>query len=509
MTASTTLPSRSACTLPGGTLLATLVAWLGVDQLLLWRFLDTMPLWAYGLGTLVIGGLCAAIMHSMRGRAGPSIGTLAACIALSLVLLALGGEGRFFYANVDWQVRLAAFRDMAVNPWPFVYATGAEPDMLRAPIGMFLAPALAFKAWGNRAGDIALLIQNALLLGSVMALSSQLFPTRRSRMAAGLIVLGFSGVDAIGDLFLNGMVGEHLEDWNGLQYSSTITLAFWVPQHAMAGWIGAMGYLLWRAERIPLATYFSLLPLTALWSPLGLLGAMPFAALAGLRTLLTGRLRWPDIALPALASLLALPSLLYLGAAGDDVGLRLLPVPPPQWLTFQAIETWPYLLPLILVARPTPFGRDTLWLVAGWLMLIPFVQIGWSIDFMMRGSICALTVLPVMLAAHLQQGRQARLWLMAMLAIGSLTGLAEIRRALRHPPAPVVRCPVPKAWDQTFASYPKGSYLAPLAAMPSLVRPSAPTSAAAAQPGPCWDGTWFSPHNDRPNGSGRQDSVEG
>ena len=93
--------------------------------------------------------------------------------------------------------------------------------------------------------------------------------------------------------------------------------------------------------------------------PLGLMGAMPFAALAGIRTLAARQLRIADMLLPALASLLAVPSLLYLGAAsGADVGLRFQPIPPLQWLMFQGIETLPYLVPLLLVARPARFGPE-------------------------------------------------------------------------------------------------------------------------------------------------------
>ena len=315
-------------------------------------------------------------------------------------------------------------------------------------------------------------------------------------MIAAATFLCFSGIDAIGSLLLHGRLGNHLEDWIGIQYSSTVTLAFWVPQHAMAGWIGAIGYLLWRADRLPLAAYLSLLPLTALWSPLGLMGALPFAALAGLRTLTQGKLRAIDIALPALASLLCIPSLLYLGAAASgDVGIRFQPIPIQQWLLFQTIETLPILVPMLLTSAANRFGRDTLWLAFLWLMAIPFVQIGWSIDFMMRASITALAIVPVMLADLLPAMRGQRPWLIAMLAIGSLTGLAEIRRAVTHPPAPQVRCTFFKAWDQMFGTFPKGSYLAPLPDMPAMIRPIAPARASAEEPARCWDGQWFSPGN--------------
>lgn len=479
--------------LPGGWLIALLVGWLGVDQLLLWRFLDVMPLWAYGLGALLVAALCVAVVRSARSFAGPTPATWIFCIGVATILLMLGGEGRFFYANIDWQVRFAVLRDMSVNPWPFVYSARGEPDLLRAPIGMFLIPALASKALGGRAADIALLVQNSLLLGTLLALGSTLFATRRARLIALAVVIGFSGLDALGRILFRGGLSDHLENWAYLQYSSTITLAFWVPQHALSGWIGALAFLLWRAQKLPLGVYLALLPLTALWSPLGLMGAMPFAALAGFQSLRARTIRSADIALPALTTLLCLPGLLYLSAAGDGVGVRLMALSPLQWGLFELLEVLVYVAPLALLIHRPRFGRDTLTLLTLWLIAIPFVQIGASTDFMMRGSICALTILAVVVADALLGAQRARLPLVVLLAIGSVTGIVEIRRALAHPAAPQVRCSLFKAWHQSFGDFPINSYVAPLGKMPPLVRPASPAPVNAAEPARCWDGPWHHP----------------
>ena len=154
------------------------------------------------------------------------------------------------------------------------------------------------------------------------------------------------------------------------------------------------------------------------------------------------------------------------------------------------------------------FGRESLWLVFAWLMVIPFVQIGWSIDFMMRGSITAFALLAVMVSDHIAQKGERRRWLVVVLAIGSLTGLAEIRRALVEPAAPEVRCSFFKAWEQTFGSYPKGSYLAPIDKVPALIRPADPARAGATEPMRCWDRPWPLPYDPRNPRSDRQDSVE-
>ncbi|UZW55097.1 hypothetical protein NUH86_16745 [Sphingobium sp. JS3065] len=498
----------SSMSIAPGWIWAFLIIWFGGSQLLLWRFLDVAPIWAFPIGLLIIAGLCAFTIRVTKNSGNIGIGTILTCFLVVLGLLALSGEGRFFYANVDWQVRFAVLRDMGISPWPFVYTARPEPDLLRAPIGMFLVPAIIFKAIGARAADVTLLVQNSTLIALSLAMGSQLFADRRSRVIGLTIFVLFSGMDALGDLLMQGMLTGHMEDWAEIQYSSTVTLLFWVPQHAIAGWVGAIGYMMWREGRITLAPWLAMLPLTALWSPLGLIGAMPFVALAGFRTIIAHAFRLRDVLVPAVSLLLCIPSLIYLGAASDDVGFHFQPIPFIQWLLFQSFETLPYLIPLVIAGRSTRFGSDSLWLAIIWLMLIPFVQIGWSTDFMMRGSITALALVTVMVSDHVVQRGEKRRWLLIVLSVGSLTGLAEIRRALVYPAAPEVRCSFFKAWDQTFAAFPKGSYLAPLNKVPTLIRPHHPFRAMANEPPRCWDGSWNMPFDPRNAPSGRKDGVK-
>src|SRR3546814_6779451 len=65
---------------------------------------------------------------------------------------------------------------------------------------MYLLPAISGKAFGLRAADLALLIQNSLLLTLIFGLGSMLFTTSRARARALVIVIFFSGMDVIGQL---------------------------------------------------------------------------------------------------------------------------------------------------------------------------------------------------------------------------------------------------------------------------------------------------------------------
>jgi hypothetical protein len=492
-------PALLARRVPAAMLFGAIIGWLALDLLLLCRFLGLAEPLVYA-GWAVTSGAMFWLLTLPRRRdlhAGPTVATLLTCLVAACTLLLLGGEGRFFYANVDWQVRDAVLRDMVINPWPFTYASG---DLLRAPIGMYLVPALAGKLWGQAGADLALLAQNALLLGALLAIGSTLFADRRRQLIALGVFLAFSGLDIIGQIKAGHAAGltptAHLEGWGPTQFSSTITLAFWVPQHALAGWIGALGFLLWRVGRLGLGPLLMLPPMIALWSPLAAIGAMPFILYAAISDLLRRRVRPADIMLPALATLIALPTLVYLSAAGENVGLRLFPIRPDRYLVFLTVEVIPWLL-IGFAGYRARFGGAVLAIAAGSLLLLPLVQIGWSIDLAMRGSIPALAILALHIADGLGGGwpmsSRRKAALILLLAIGSITGLTEIARALTFPVAPPPRCAFARAWDASFSEYPKDSYLAPLAQVPALIRPEAPVQATPDAMANCFESPWPTP----------------
>ena len=277
-------------------LMATIFLLLGVQNLLLWRFLGFAPAWVYPVATACVAGVALFLCRAKTmGRAGPEVRTILLLGGASLLIFLLGGEGRLFYANADWQVRDAVLHDLIVNPWPFAYRQDHSLELLRAPIGMFLIPAVAGKAFGAAAADFALLIQNSLLLTLLLSLGSTLVAGARARVVTLTVIVLFSGMDIIGEMLrvsaTGSTISHHLENWSGSQFSSHITQAFWVPQHALAGWFGALLFLLWRDRRISLGQMYVMLPMLMLLSPLGLMGTLPFAAAAGIVSLVERRLR--------------------------------------------------------------------------------------------------------------------------------------------------------------------------------------------------------------------------
>lgn len=503
--------SGPASGIPVSWLLAAMLLILAAQNLLLWRFLGHSSLWAYGFGGLAVAGLTYAPLRGWLG--GPpsiiSYRLLLFCLLLATALLLLGGQGRLFYANLDWQVRDAVLRDLTLYPWPYVYADRGELELLRAPLGIYLTPAALGKALGVGAAGIALLIQNIFLTGGFLAVASVLFETKRARIWAVTVFVLFSGMDIIGTWIVQANSGrfepiDHIEFWSGLQYSSHITLLFWVPQHGLAGWIGALFFLLWRQEKVKLGLLLAAVPTLALWSPLAAMGVVPFAAYAGMSELLRRRIRLFDLAVPAVAVLLAAPGLAYLAADGDSVGMRIQAPFLVQFATFTALEVLPFVAAVLILTPRPRYGSPDFVITAACLILIPFVRVGEGYDFMMRVSIPAFAILAVLVADALSRERLGQLppfprlvayCLILTLLIGMATPLLELRRAFAFRPPPMTRCNLINSANQVSGlDKTSGStYFASLEKVPALIRPADPAVIRERGRGACWSRPWQTP----------------
>jgi hypothetical protein len=198
----------------------------------------------------------------------------------------LGGTDHLVFANADWHIRDAVLHDLVVSPWPVGYGLlDGKETLLRAPVAFYLPAALVGKVLGLATAHVTMGIWTAsgatLFLLQVLSLT----PSRlRVALTVSAVVVLFSGLDIIGSLLNDGPrfrydwnITTHIEWWAGkFQYSSMTTQLFWVPNHALGGWL-TIG-LLFRHPRS--AQLNLLLPIivvaAALWSPLTALGLVPF-----------------------------------------------------------------------------------------------------------------------------------------------------------------------------------------------------------------------------------------
>jgi len=325
--------------------------------------------------------------------------TLAGCVVISLLIMLLGGQGSdgLFYRNIDWQVRATLLKDLAAMPWPFHYQEHGINWILRAPIGMYLIPAAMGNILPFNWVEAALLIQNTSILSITLALASTIFRPRE-RIIAAVIFVAFSGLDALGTLITSPEMLKtpysHLEWWAApLQYSSNITLAFWVPNHALPGWLGAVLFLLWHKDKASSQAFILFVPLTALWSPLTLLGLLPFAGLVLYRHTFSRHALCRDVIAGLIGSSISAVALAYLLTAPESVGISISMPPFALYMLFQSLEVLPFVALLWLTHKSEPNGRILTTTVAGMLLLSPLIRIGIHSDFMMRASIPSLAIL--------------------------------------------------------------------------------------------------------------------
>jgi len=452
------------------------------------------------VAALAIGAMVFYLARSVDLSATARLDVLSFCLALSVALCLLGGEGRFFYANDDWLIRDAIVNDLVLQHWPFVYQIDGQNFVMRAPLAMYMFPAAVGKLYGLYAAHLALLAQNAILFALIFYF---IVPPRLKSSQAALVIfifVIFGGLDilpTLGGYLRTGDFGnDHIERWAGLfEYSSHITQLFWVPHHAFAGWAFACLYLLWRRGCVHISVVVCATLYLAYWSPFAVIGAAPFLLYALISDWRVEKVGRADLIPVVLGAGPAALLWIYLIRGGSSVVHSFMFGEPNFWpiyFDFIYVEFVPYAAVLVAL-RPALIRDASFWIVVASLLLVPFYKLGESNDFAMRASIPALALLAATLATALTEEFEAGnrpLWARLatiILMVGSITGAMEIRRALVRPPSPVGTCNFVQAWSQSsFNWIPMTSYLINIDAMPGWMRPQSPAVVAAGAPTQCF-----------------------
>ncbi|HEX7640271.1 MAG TPA: hypothetical protein VF457_17890 [Burkholderiaceae bacterium] len=440
------------------------------------------------LGLLTLVGWRAAMAGIRWREAWPSAKGAAAVLAIALAWTAFAGGGHFVYANADWYTRSAVLRDLVAAPWPPAYRL--DPALiLRAPVGFYLPSALAGMLVGVRGADIVLYAWSALGFALFLAAAASLFERPAHKRLACLLVTFFGGLDMVGYLLMQGhwpAVGEHIQWWMQLvQYSSEVTLMFWVPNHALPAWLGTMLVLrLWRTP-----TLARVAPLCAaavpLWSPLAAIGLAPFFV-AGI----AWRRDWRLLLSPqsSLAWIVvALPVAVYLTLDSATIPAGWLFSYFPSAVLFLRVYVLFCMLQfglLALVLYRLKADSPLLRLAVAILLLLPLYRFGLSNDLPMRASIPALTVLALACVEPLL-GNGERRWravLAGLLVAGLGPSVQEIERTLIKPREPQPMYSMAELYGGPagrldllpphYVARPDGTRLGALLRPPALVPPS-------------------------------------
>jgi len=373
--------------------------------------------------------------------------------ALAALWAALGGEGHFVYANIDWASRDSVYADLILGGWPVAYGEHAgTPLILRTAMGYFLPPAALAKLFGITAAPMLLYFWTAL--GTFLFLALLPLPRHFSPrlMLLGLVPVLFSGMDYLGILLTLGHVPLFplpLEWWSKWTYSSLTAQLFWAPNHALALWLGAALFFRHRQDpRLP-ALALILLPLLLLWTPFAPLGLLPWFAWGVWRLRRSG-ISWTNgttadqwaaaialtILVGALFSARGVPAEfsapVLQGGAWDTSQNTYLEV-ALHYVQFVGCE---FLLLSILLAPHVGALRAEWALATTFLLLVPAVRFGPSNDWVLRASTPSLVILMIVTLCAVEAGfasaaaRRRLLPVLLLLSIGALTPVFEISRAL-------------------------------------------------------------------------------
>jgi hypothetical protein len=319
----------------------------------------------------------------------PALGGL---FALALALLVLSGATHIFAPNPDWQVRDSVLADLALRGFAPLYRFGDVDYVLRAPLGMYLAPAVAGRAFGLYAAHVALLLQNAALLATTLYFFMKL--SEAPKLPFVLVFIAFGWADQL--IQLACMLSDREGWWNPFffRYMSTATNLFWAPNHTLPGlWLGAAALLLARRE-IDLALFGATIAGLVLWSPFAVIGAVPFAIYFALRQ---SPRDWfaPRFLLGVGVGLAFTPIALYLTLDADQVPHKALAGASGFvffYLAFMLVELPRAGIFYAAWSKIARSDRALLLVAAATLAAIPFYSMGPFNDFSMRGSQTALAL---------------------------------------------------------------------------------------------------------------------
>lgn len=382
---------------------------------------------------------------------------LSVAICTACVWVLLGGIGHFFFANPDWHVRDAVLHDLVVSTWPVGYGLQDGMDsLLRAPVAFYLPAALFGKLAGLYAAHLTLLVWAAMGCALFLMQVLSLTPSRPSAVfVVTAVIVFFSGLDIVGCLLNDGPrfrsdwnITTHLEWWAGkFQYSSMTTQLFWVPNHALGGWI-TMGLILRNERRVAIDALLPILVVAlALWSPLTAVGVVPFVLLKiGTSIVRQHSLTAlaPTVLGPALVVGVVVAAFLVLDPGGIPSGLSTsgkrsdLAMDLAQQAQFFLLEAG-FLGAALLWIQRSP--QTVLALVI--LALLPIANFGPGNDLVMRASIPSLVALAIGASLALVQDStekfdlRKKVLLGGLLALGATTAVEEIARAVIVPTWPL------------------------------------------------------------------------
>lgn len=406
-------------------------------------------------------------------------------IMIIAVWVFLSGIGGYVWQTADHGARNGIFEALVREPWPVIRTVDGVERGLIYYIGFWMVPALIGKMFGMAAGYFAQYVW--AVIGILLFYYFVCLLRKRAVIWPLLVFIMFSGWDIVGSFVVGDWGGfTHMEWWGKyFQYSSFTTQLFWVFNQAIPAWLIMIVMYMQKKNRY----IVFLLSTGLLYCTLPFIGMIPFAAYfmlgrkydqtekkLSLRIVLllkdtfslenlicggyvgilsfiylVGNIAGQNFGLSSAGADTFLQPMVVQAAeldeedstantmeenAGNEVGYERPHMINTEnkilmYVLFVTFEALIYIVFLHIYR-----GRDKLLsLAAVWLLICPFVRIGYAYDFCMRASIPALVILYLLLVETMdtalqKKERAATDLFVAVLLIGSLTVGAEFKNTI-------------------------------------------------------------------------------
>jgi hypothetical protein len=274
-------------------------------------------------------------------------------------------------------------------------------------------------------------------------------------------------------------LGEHIEWWAKFyQFSSNSTLLFWVPNHALPGWIAASWLVKHWNRRTTASIGGTLAAALPLWAPLVAIGLAPFAAMwlaKNMRQLgVIAKSRQGFTVCCGLCVGLVCARWITADSAGIPFGYTFdsfaVHASFVRWLTFSALE-WGVLTALVWKYC----DRSLMAPVVVSLLALPLFKFGGFNDLAMRASIVPLAILWWSVSLAIDESYRSSIRrlvpIAAVIGLGVITPVQEMVRALSEPQW---KPDLAKTLPQSLAVDAAPHYFAQQARIPSFIRQVAP-----------------------------------
>ncbi len=382
-----------------------------------------------------------------------SIKTMIKIIVVAIMIstwVYFSGSGGFSLQNGDYEKHNAMLRDLSLLKWPASYYSThfiERAYYLCYYFAYYLPAALIGHFFGIMFAVKALFIWT--LVGCLLSFAWICKLTKSLSILVCLLFILFSGMDIIGFFSYPNpafTLTSHIEWWSGYgfwQYSANSSLLWWVPQHAISGWLitSLLIQMFQQRERISSYPATFIYSLSSLWSPFVMIGLIPLWLLLlfnkGIKRFLSIENILTATIILTISGLLFSANLME-HRSGFILNFQTHSRFWPKYFIFLLLECCMFMLLFIPSLKEWSKKKKQLLLCSFiYLALAPFYILGYYNDFAMRSTIPALFILQLLIIYFLAKTSNSKInvaaktILIICLIIGAATPFTEINRSVQ------------------------------------------------------------------------------